>query len=339
MGMTRNPFWIIINTNSTHHASRQISAPGWVIFFTEMIMAMTTAFDKPPLSIEAQLQLLKNRGLIIENDEQAKFYLKHIGYYRLRGYFTPFYNAGDDNHGFVADSTFETILDHYTFDRELRLLVLDAIERLEVALKAAISDTMSINAGAHWYLKEEHFQYGKRFAHIDYLITLKEDLTKHNKTLILKHYFENYQTPEFPPSWVLFQILSLGFVSRFYKNLKTEHRKSIATGFNLDHTLLESWFGSLTVTRNICAHHSRLYNLSFSTSPTIAKEHKDFLERSGKFYAQAVIIFALLGRITEQSDWALKLKTLLEKYPNVPLAWMGFPEDWQKVPFWCLATN
>jgi abortive infection bacteriophage resistance protein len=195
-------------------------------------------FLKPALSVDEHLILLKQRGLVITDDDLVKHYLRFIGYYRLRGYFIPFHQKGDPNHTFLPGTTFETILEHYSFDRELRLLSLDALERIENAFKAAISDVMCIQHGPHWYTDERFFSYGNRFAHIDYLIALREDLQVHQKTLFLSHYYQSYGSPEFPPSWMLFQILSFGFTSKLFKNLRTEHQKAIAQRLEFDHVLI-----------------------------------------------------------------------------------------------------
>ncbi len=88
-------------------------------------------YTKPPLLYAEQLKLLTGRGLIINDVISAELYLQHISYYRLSAYMIPFQGKKDV---FNADTTFEKIVDLYVFDRELRLLVLDAIERIEIAV-------------------------------------------------------------------------------------------------------------------------------------------------------------------------------------------------------------
>src|SRR5690606_39007037 len=99
-------------------------------------------YDKAPLSFEDQLTLLKNRGLIIEDKPKALCYLKEISYYRLSAYFIPYQNKKDR---FNGDTTFRQIIDTYTFDRELRLLIFDCIERIEIAIRTQIIYCMSIH--------------------------------------------------------------------------------------------------------------------------------------------------------------------------------------------------
>jgi len=291
-------------------------------------------FNKPPSGIDEHISLLKSRGLQFLDEVSACDSLKFIGYYKLRGYFIPFQVHGDAEHAFLQGTTFEKILEHYTFDSELRLLTLKALEQIESALKAVLSDVMCLKFGSTWYIEEKFFSYSDRFAHLDYLISVREDLQTHKKTQFLTHYYNKYNEPEFPPSWMIFQILSFGASSKLFKNLKTDYQKGTAQPFGFDHVLLASWFESLTVTRNICAHHSRLYNLTFSRSPKIADEHKHFVIKSGKFYAQAIIIFALLKKINPSNTWNLELKQLLRTHSTIPLDWLGFPDNWETEKFW-----
>jgi len=104
-------------------------------------------------------------------------------------------------------------------------LALNALERIESALKAATSDVMCLQHGPYWYTDEKFFSYSSRFGHIDYLIAIREDLQVHQKTQFLNHYYQKYGGPEFPPSWMLFQILSFGFASKLFKNLKRNIKK------------------------------------------------------------------------------------------------------------------
>jgi len=106
-------------------------------------------YTKPSLSIQDQLALLKARNLIIPDTQRAERYLNFIGYYRLSVYFLPFQNDKDK---FDNDTKFDDILNLYIFDRKLKLLVLDAIERIEIATKAVISNYMSQKFDIHWFL-------------------------------------------------------------------------------------------------------------------------------------------------------------------------------------------
>lgn len=89
-------------------------------------------FDKPALSIESQITLLTQRGLHFPQPTLAHHFLETIGYYRLMAYFKPFLvDRQDADKGFLPKTTFSHILQLYIFDRELRLLAVDALELLK----------------------------------------------------------------------------------------------------------------------------------------------------------------------------------------------------------------
>ncbi|WP_283793618.1 Abi family protein [Gulosibacter molinativorax] len=121
-------------------------------------------FDKPPLSLDDLVDRLVGRGLTVPDRDRARRYLRHIGYYRLSPYSIPFQQGGPD-HLLYEGTSFDDVLDLYVFDRALRLLVMDALERVEVAVRAALTDHMATSYDdPHWYVDASHFQHGGKHA-------------------------------------------------------------------------------------------------------------------------------------------------------------------------------
>jgi abortive infection bacteriophage resistance protein len=115
-------------------------------------------FNKPPLPIPEQIHHLRQKGLLLDNEQEASHYLTVIGYYRLMIYFKPFLLKSETGiRQFKPNTQFSDLLNLYVFDRELRLLVTDALERIEVSFRTAISNAMSLKYGAHWYLCADLF--------------------------------------------------------------------------------------------------------------------------------------------------------------------------------------
>jgi abortive infection bacteriophage resistance protein len=114
-------------------------------------------FTKPPLSFEAQVDLLIDRGMEIADRTRAKRYLAHLNYYRLAAYWLPF-EQDHPTHRFRPGTNFDQVLEHYIFDRELRLLVMDAIERIEVSLRTNWAYTLSHSYGPHAHLQRDLFK-------------------------------------------------------------------------------------------------------------------------------------------------------------------------------------
>lgn len=102
--------------------------------------------NKPAFNIQDQINLLKVRGMIFKDEAAAPHFFANISYYRLKGYW---WDMQDDpaQHTFKADTYFEDIIDRYNFDRQLRLLLFDAIERIEIALRTKMIYILSLKYG------------------------------------------------------------------------------------------------------------------------------------------------------------------------------------------------
>lgn len=292
-------------------------------------------FEKPALAIEQQIALLKKRGLIIDDVVPAEHFLQTIGYYRLMAYFKSFLvDRTDSEKGFKSNISFSNILQLYIFDRELRLLVVDALERIEVALRAAISNTMSIKYGTHWYQEPTLFINHDR--HASFLIEAFEYLKRSNEDFIEK-YYATYDNPPHPPSWMLMECLSFGTISKIYHNLKDRSaRKVIGDIFGQYSETVKSWMRALTFTRNVCAHHSRLWNRFFINTPKNADIPIKINRDRSPFVMQAYIIITLLNEIAPHHHWKMRLYELFENNPSIPFNEMGFSVNWRNDRIWNL---
>ena len=160
-------------------------------------------YEKPVLNIDQQLELLIKQGLLVKNPKRVLHYLRFIGYHRLSGYFRTFQFQNTSEHIFKKGATFDSIISVYIFDRKLRLLVMDAVERIEVAVRTTISSTMYEKYGPHWYLKPMLFK--SSFNHKDLIKTIERETgfkntKKQNKSC--NNYFKNYNKPYLPLVWI-----------------------------------------------------------------------------------------------------------------------------------------
>ena len=298
-------------------------------------------YTKKALSIDEQLSLLKSRKLIVNDPDRVCRYLRFIGYFRLSKYFAIFQKSFDPNPQFKPDTTFDDILDVYIFDRKLRLLIMDAIERIEVAVRATISNTMSVHSGGHWYLDRNHFRESYKYNKLIEKIKFEtgfENSKRRNESC--KHYYETYNDPPLPPSWIVGEVLPIGSWSKIYDNLRTiKLQKNISKEFGMQPKVMVSWLRSITYLRNLCAHHARIWNRKFTITPIVAKEYKELLEDNQYFYAQAVIINVFLTKIANNPHWQLRLLSLFKEYPQINTSLMGFPFDWKSNPFWKIKVS
>ncbi len=225
-------------------------------------------YSKKPLSIDEQIALLESRGLQIADHARARHYLSYISYYRLRAYTYPYQVNTDENHPFQTGTSFDQVLDDYLFDRYLRLLIFDAIERIEIAFRTQVIHHYSMRHGSHWYQEKKH--YKKEAYFINDLKVIDNEVDR-SVEVFIDHYRDKYDTPYRPPSWMTLEVISFGLLSKLYSNLKMSPEKKIIAGnFGLGHPkLLVSWMHAISNVRNICAHHARLWNRRLAVGPVI----------------------------------------------------------------------
>jgi len=282
-------------------------------------------YTKPSLSIQDQLALLKVRNLIIPDIQRAERYLTFIGYYRLSVYFLPFQKDKDK---FDDGTKFDDILNLYIFDRKLKLLVLDAIERIEIATKAVISNYMSQKFDIHWFLLKNLFQNKAEWKF--FIETTDKAIQKNRNKDHIKHYLKKYGSKSpYPPSWNIVEILTFGNVSHLFSNLRGKHKKGISRNFELTSKSLNDILRSIVDCRNLCAHHERFWNSRSKHS--ISKDSmrlisKGFKGNNRSVYFQLYIIDFMMQKITTKSTWRERVSELLQLLPEgFHRKHMGFP--------------
>jgi len=295
-------------------------------------------FTKPATSIDDQIALLRRRGMVIDDEARARHYLKHISYYRLRAYWLPFeIPANDGDHAFRAGTNFVDILNLYVFDRQLRLLVLDAIERVEVALRGQWAHHMAMTHAPHGYLAQHLYTRADRHARA---VTLLTDEFRQSKDTFAKHYRDKYTSPPLPPVWMAAEILSFGQLSKWIYNLKRRSdRQAIARPFGLDERVLSSFAHHMSYIRNICAHHGRLWNKRFTVTMAIPKSPGKLPvamrgAQGRQLHNTLVMLDYLLSIIAPDSEWRARMVALIDGCPLADPASMGFPEGWRGRSAW-----
>lgn len=316
-------------------------------------VVIMTVFDKRALSPDEHLSKLRDRGLNIPDEARARHYLANISYYRLSAYTRPFYIPNEAQHHFLAGTGFGDVLMLYVFDRELRLLLLDAIERLEIALRAQVTNALAERYGSHGYLNPAIFD--TRYNHGWLICKLEEEAQAREVETFLAHYRKKYTAaPPQPPVWMAMELLTFKAVSNLFANLRDPaDTKRISQHFGWHHTVLCSWFRSLSDLRNLCAHHMRVWNREFGSRPVMPRKppkhwpqipdtiasgaHPDTnqtLNPQRRIYMQFVVIETLMQVVNPESRWAERLVRLLDTHPQVSRTHMGFPPEWEHEVIW-----
>lgn len=197
-------------------------------------------YTKPPVSFSDQIQKLKDRGLVIPDEAAAYRYLSNISYYRLRAYTYTYQDNNNSDHPFVGKVSMEDIMALYTFDRKLRLLIFDAVEKIEIALRTQIIYHWATAHGSHWHLNQSLYKDGGKF--VRHLASLQKEIDRSNETFI-DHYKNKYTQPEEPPCWMSLEVTSIGLLSLMFQNLKSStEKKAVTHHFGLRaNEILENW--------------------------------------------------------------------------------------------------
>lgn len=303
-------------------------------------------YKKESLSYNQQADLLINeRGLIVDREYLIR-HLQEVGYYRLSGYWYIFKRCnasevedlGDDR--FVKGTTFEKIWSLYTFDRQLRLIVLDAIERVEIYFRAQLAYELAKETGAFGYLDCKQLPHFKGNGYSDFIKHCENEYKRSREPFVL-HFKKKYgDIKSMPPYWVMVNIMDFGTMLRLYKGSSIEVRNLIAKEIGVSARVLESWLITLNTIRNICAHHGRLWNRGIGTRPIIptAKKHLEWHEpfsiRNDNLLGILSILSFLLERVAPDTSWRTKLFELLETRSPDELNRMGFTMGWKDSPLW-----
>ncbi len=304
-------------------------------------------YNKPPISIEEQINRLEKRGLQFKNKTLAANYLKNISYYRLRAYTYPFQNNTDVNadHEFLCKNIdFNDIIDIYVFDRRLRNLIFNELEKIEVAVRTKLSLVFSVSLNnAMWYEEKELYRDEDKYSNL--MSEISNDVKRSNEDFI-KHYKNKYSRPEMPPSWMTLEVVSFGTLSKIFGQLKEcDEKKEITGSFGLSNEkILANWLHAFSNLRNCCAHHSRVWNRRFIVNMIIPYNTLyPFLNgKNGKGKLCQNKIFVLLSAIKyivdiispDNSFKTHLIELFNDKHRFVSMKEMGFPDSWQDWPVW-----
>jgi len=298
-------------------------------------------YEKKVYSIDEHIALLKERGLIIENEDLARKYLSHISYYRLAGYWWSM-QEDKENHIFKPNSKFSNVIDLYNFDAELRMLLFDVIEKIEISLRTKLIYHLSHEFGPWWFQETSIFEDAR--ALVKTLEKIREEIERSKDTFMKEHKKKYKKDLRFPPAWKTLELTSFGALSKLYGNLKNNIKSKdiIAEEYGaVNHTYLPSWLQSIAQIRNFCAHHSRLWNKNLPSTVKLLPDPpnkwiKDVPKQHEfcKLYTHLSLMQYLLNIIQPNNSFSKDLKNLMDKYPNIDHNALGLKENWRNEPLW-----
>jgi len=293
-------------------------------------------FNKQFESSADLVRLLRRRGLTIDDVAKAEHYLDNIGYYRLSAYMCPLLRQPKSAHIYKQGATFRQVMRLYRFDKKLRMLIFNEIEKIEIAIRRAVMQiTAEMTNDPFWLTNPAYFSSLSNFNETLHTIRKEYD---HSREEFIIHFRNTYSNP-FPPAWILGELLTIGNVNAIYRNIRQNRiRKRIAKRFGLPIDVLESWLTVIAVTRNACGHHSRIWNKQNAIFPAVLTNPTcnwiRHISDPQRIYFNLCIIKYFLDTISPCNDLKHKIHALLVDFPEVDIAAMGFPLEWQSEPLW-----
>lgn len=331
--------------------------------------AVKIPFDKKSKTSEELIQELKDKGMIIKDEDFAKEILAKVNYYRLSGYWFKYQNKWinrnavyssqqekeEKENKFAKEIIFENIANIYKFDSKLRSLCFDALEKIEISISSVICDYMCQKYGAYWFLDKNNIKtYIKKgnviFSHSKLLDKFEEYInnSSNKKTSLLKNFYAKY-SDKFPPYWIISQFITFGTLSLIYKSLDVQDKMNIAKKLNFYKDFLENTLHTLAYIRNICAHYSRLWDnensITISNINFVPNKHNSLYnytfhttnKNNTSFFPVFYTITLFLINLYPKSKWVSLVNNKINEYQKktnnlVSFKNMGFPNNWQELP-------
>lgn len=287
-------------------------------------------YPKAALSFSDQLAQLQQRGLHVADPDRALHWLHRVSYYRLSAYFLPF----KDGESFRPGTEFNDVAGLYIFDRKLRLLVLDAIERIEVALRTSITYEIGHAYGPFGHTDPANF--APNLDHAKFMAELVSEERRAKETFAT-HFRAKYTAEPHLPVWMATELLSFGAISMLYKSMAPIIKSRIAAEFGVSDRHFASWLHALSYIRNVCAHHKRLWNRELAIKPQLPTRSLAWahvVEGNTRLYCMLVVLQHMLKVVSPHCHWRDRLFLLFDEHPGVPLAPMQVPPEWRTRAIW-----
>ena len=313
---------------------------------------------KPHQSYSQLVKRLENRGMLVPDKDRAERKLSQIGYYRLSGFWFPCREVKKDSLGigilhpgtkqpiredtFQAGVDFNKIVELYLFDKKIRLLMMDAIERIEIHIRSVVAHEMGYHDPLA-YQKEAYINPKKLTTWKDKKTGTSRNLWKEwsakqqeligrsKEDCIKWHKTEKKAIP----FWVAVESWDYGNLSKYYSMLRAKYQKKICLRLDISNEkILENWLHEINILRNRCAHHTRIWNQSSNNPlPILKTPYFDKLSLDGRalkrMYGMICVLWFLVKKVGPSSDWLKSVAELINSKPSIdccPLTAMGFPD-------------
>ena len=334
--MSINKNYHIVEKVYVYFAATTPAAPLTQAYQCGFFMPEKRTFQKKPQDFQQLIERMKSKGLHVSDEAEAEQLLRDVGYYRLSGYGLAFeqYQNGRRSGRFKAGARLDDIVNAYHVDRKLRLLILGAVERIEVAVRGIICHQLSLkHNSAHWFMDARLFRESENFRHSGLLREIIRSTGKNAepgsekeslREVFIHHYYATYDSPEYPPSWMVAEVLSIGSWSKVFQHLSaSSDKKLISSQLDLAPLTLESWLHCLAFIRNASAHHSRLFARKLPLPPK--RDKKLAIRRENYVFNFICIIWYFLQQIEPDNTWLDEVTAVVNELTSSH-RFLGIPE-------------
>ena len=285
--------------------------------------------------------------MLFRDEACAYHHLANINYYRLRGYWWDM-QSDYTQHIFKPGSLFEDVIDRYHFDRRLRLILFDAIERIEIALRTRMIYHLSLAYNGLWYFNDLLFDTTTITAngntvYQNALDSLQSEINRTQEVFIQEHRSRYPNQPV--DAWKALEVASMGTLSKLYRSLKNHlpEKAIIANEMGLNSPpVFSGWLEAVVYIRNIIAHHSRLWGSNMIKIPAVSLNNP-----AGQWFVNPLLpaqikkpfliiscMVYLCNQISPGHNINARILDLFKAYPSVPIYKIGFLNHWQNEPLW-----
>lgn len=275
--------------------------------------------DKIALSFSDQVKKLQGKGLIIENLNEAEKFLSDNNYYRLNYYFHKFLLDGDK---FEPGTTFNKIKNIYENDRQLRYVYLPVLEQIEIKIKTRIANYLGLKYTKNALYLPGLFYNNRTFE------GMKSNILDSKKVYIdpeVKNHHSNHYDSSYPV-WVALEFFTFRATADMFGNLKRKIQNEISNDlFGFDQKTLLTWFRSLAILRNTCAHYNQLFLRNYPDGILIPEKFD--IENNNSLFERTIAITCLID-LQMRVNLISKLKNLENE--NIDLSNYGFSKGWSQ---------
>jgi abortive infection bacteriophage resistance protein len=299
-------------------------------------------YGKPAKTLEEQAAILISRGLVADKDRLVTV-LSQINYYRLSTYL---YTYRDTTESFLPGTHLEHILRLYQFDHTLRMLLLDAIEGIEILVRTRLAYHFALKHGPFDWARPELFpDFNPAYDDFPRWQAKLQEQTRRSREQksnedTVTHFFRKYgDTHDRLPIWMLTEIMDFGATLSFFRGVEPSIRKEVSLSLDQPEELVLSWLLSLNTVRNRCAHHARLWNWQLGIPiklPTPRKYPEWSVSALSNRYIGAILYVCswCSGKLFTKGQWRQKARTTLLEYGDLDLSRIGMPRGWAEDVIW-----